>query len=142
MPLPSNPLSVIVPVIGLLPNGRASELFGTGFMVAPRLLMSAKHVLGVSIPPGQQLAAVKLTDGSPRPIPLVVRYLDPEHDVAVAHVTDWPGDDHLAIQPADVLRMNIDVLARGRWLLQPIGTRDTSFGSTLTTSGTHPPPTA
>lgn len=111
MPLPSKPQSLIVPVVsGVANSGLADELWGTGFFVGPRLLMSAKHVLGVQPPLGHCLSVVHIDPRPPYPIAINAVYCDPNFDVAIARVDEWPNEEYLSITPGDVLIMNHGVL--------------------------------
>lgn len=111
MPLPENPHHVIVPVVSTTPaTGRVHDLWGTGFFVAPGLLMSAKHVLGVTPEEGQALAAVWLQEPTPVALPIDDVYLDPAFDIAVARVSKWPVTGHLDLTGTEDLHMNRGVL--------------------------------
>ena len=112
MPLPSNALSVIAPVVtrtvGM--QDRVHDLLGTSFLVGQRLFMSAKHVFGVIPQVGQELAVVSHGEALSAHLAEVI-YQDPKHDIAIARVTQWPGDGGpLAITPTDILTMNSNVL--------------------------------
>jgi hypothetical protein len=91
-------------------TGLVHELWGTGFFVAPRLIMSAKHVLCVTVPDGQVLAAIRMFGGQPQPIAIRSVYADPEFDIAVAPLDAWGSDEHLVLADTDTLHMNRAVL--------------------------------
>ncbi len=113
MPLPERPQQVIVPVVTMSSvTGTVDDLLGTGFMVAPGVIMSAKHVLGV-IPPEDHCLSAASMDGVNGTVPtyeIEDLYLDPKFDIAVGRVREWPDEKHMQIKTDDNLHMNWDVL--------------------------------
>lgn len=114
MSLPSNPTTVIVPVVTVVAGTtKVVDLWGTAFLVRPGLFMSAKHVFGIDLPPSLALAVVLFRGPGADPIPVAAKpvYLDPRRDIAVARVDDWPRSDGLTLAPDDdQLVMNTDIL--------------------------------
>jgi hypothetical protein len=113
MPLPTKPAELIVPIVTVNSGTLlVHELWGTAFLVQPGLFMSAKHVFGIEVPPGQTLGAVLLRGRELEPIvfPLTSVHTDPDYDIATAQVAEWPRSDSLNIATDDMLFMNQNVL--------------------------------
>jgi hypothetical protein len=103
-------LNVVVPIVSASPEtGRVYELWGTGFFVEPKLLMSAKHVLGAQMPDGQRLCVIQ-RDPDLRLVPISGIYLDPEFDLAIAMVQDRTEFEHLVLADSSTLPYNVPVL--------------------------------
>lgn len=110
-----NPMRSIAPVIIGFPHGSAHDLLGTAFFVAPGVLMSAKHVLGVVPPAGCSLSVVRMVDIDGQPdlqtYEVTDIFIDPRADVAVGRVEGWPFDRYFEIAQTPNFSANIDVLS-------------------------------
>jgi hypothetical protein len=109
----TSPSRVITPVVTVdLDSLDVQAFWGTGFLVGPGVLMSAKHVLGVEVPDGQGLATfMRRDDSSPVLHPLFDVHLDVDFDIGVASVSEPLYDEHLRIAEGDSTAMNLDVLS-------------------------------
>jgi hypothetical protein len=96
-----------VPVL-LMKNevGAIPTRLGTGFIIAPGVLMSANHVIGV-VPAPDELLGLPMVfpDGTFVFHQITNVFRDPAHDLAVGRVSSWPAETFIEIEDRDGYRV-------------------------------------
>jgi len=84
-------------------EGAIPRRLGTGFVIAPGVIMSANHVIGVT-PAEDELLGIPMIfpDGAVVFHQITNVYRDPAHDLAVGRVYSWPAQTFIAVEDQDV----------------------------------------
>lgn len=105
----SNPLSklpriedCVVPLVGKFPDGKPPMLFGTGFLVAPRKLVTAYHVVAQAMQSKAALVASesrRYREGEPGVFQTSFKqaFYSEQLDLALLDLAEWRSDHYLPV---------------------------------------------